>query len=319
MATDGVKIIDGDTAFDIYSTFMDAYDEGAKGDALREMYEQDKEQYSFDGFEYEIFVTAYALALWEVGEITPEILHEVEVVIAKGAGVADWTEEIGEKAGKARQKELDKLWVKINKPKEKIRKRKKYTKVKELIFEPGDVLVFRLPDQSYGLTVVADVMQYRGECDYMLCRTTFNSVDKPTMDNVADLRICGSLVPSGSGGINPEMLEKMQNLTIDEMKNGGMDRLMKQLTDSMPKLKMPWVKVISHKDLKADDYVRHFEKIGKVELRSNPSSSSGASSYESFCDRFYIADFERNRIMPGTPETAKLTIDELSEQAYQGQ
>ena len=149
----------------------------------------------------------------------------------------------------------------------------------------------------------------------MLFCTTLNSVEKPTRDNVADLRICGSLVPSGSGGINPEMLEKMQNLTIDEMKNGGMDRLMKQLTDSMPKLKMPWVKVISHKDLKADDYVRHFEKIGKVELRSNPSSSSGASSYESFCDRFYIAVFARIRIMPGTTETAKLTIAELTEQA----
>ena len=82
MATDGVKILDGDTAFDIYALFIDAYNQGAGGEALREMYEKDKIQYSFDDSEYEICVTVYALAFWEIGELTPDIIREVDVVIA---------------------------------------------------------------------------------------------------------------------------------------------------------------------------------------------------------------------------------------------
>jgi hypothetical protein len=316
MATDGVKIIDGDTAFDVYTIFMDSYDQGADGAELRKIYEQEKKQYSFSDFEYEIFVTVYALALWEIGELTPEILQEVERVIAKGAGVSDWTEQVDEKAGKARQKELSKLWSKINAPNPKPRKRKKYAKVKKLIFNPGDIVVFQFPDSTYGLTVVADVMQYRGECDYMLCRTTFNSAKKPTMENIAELHICGSLVPSGHNGISPELIEKMQNLTDKEMKAGILDSLMEELTASMPKLKMPWVMIIQHKTLMKEDYISNFEIIGNIQLRSNSGSSRFAPSYQSFCEEFYTKDYEFNNQMPGMPQSAEFTVDELCEQPY---
>jgi hypothetical protein len=317
MATDGVKIIDGDSAYDIYASFTDAYNEGADGTALRKMYEQDKLQYSFDDSEYEICVTVYALALWEVGELNPEILREVEAVIAKGAGVSDWAEQVDEKAGKARQKELDKLWAKINKPNPKIRKRKKYSKVENLIFEFGDVLVFQLPNQTYGLTVVVDIMQYRGECDYMLCRTTFNSREKPTMQNVTELRICGSLVPSGHNGMNMELVEKMSALTNDDMRGGALDSLMAELMGGMSKLKMPWVMSIQHENLKNKDYIGHFEKIGNIQLRSNCGSSSYAPSYASFCESFYVDNAECNNQSFGRPETGEFTVDELSKQPYQ--
>ena len=320
MATDGVKIIDGDTAFDLYATFTDAYNQGADGAALRKMYEQDKVQCSFDESEYEICVTVYALAFWEIGELTPEILREVENVIAKGAGVADWTEQVGEKAGKERQKELDKLLTKISKPNPKIRKRKKYSKVTNLIFETGDVLVFQLPDQTYGLTIVADIIQYRGECDYMFCRTTFNSVEKPTLQHLADCRICGSLVPTGSGGgINQELelSKKMANLTADEIGAGALNQLMDGFLASLPKLKMPWVITVEHQKLKNEDYRGHFEKIGNVQLRNNCSGSRSAISYQSFCEDFYVRDTELRNDLPGMPATGEFTIEELGEQPYQ--
>ena len=316
MATDGVKIIDGDTACDLYGIFMDAYDAGADSETLRNIYEQDKQQYSFDDFEYEICITVYALAFWEIGEITSYIIEEVEKVIAKGACVTDWTEQIGEKAGKARRKELDKLWTKINKPNGKIRKRKKYATVKNLLFNPGDILTFQLPDGTYGLTVVADVMQYRGECDYMLCRTTFNAATPPTMENLAGLRILGSLVPSGHAGIDTGIMEKLQNLTAAEMRTGGMERVMAELTGSMPKIKMPWVVTIQHKSLITENYLSKFEKIGNVPLRSNTGSSTFAASYQSFCESFYIRNFERNRNHPYTPDMGEFAVDELTAQHY---
>lgn len=317
MATDGVKIIDGDSAFDIYATFTDAYNAGADREALLEMYEQDKQLYSFEDAEYEICVTVYALAFWEIGEITPEIINEVKAVIAKGAGVADWTEQVGQKAGKARQKALDELWQKINKPNNKIRKRKKYATIKNLLLTPGDVLTFRFPDGKYGLTVVADVMQYRGDCDYMLCRTTFSSTEKPTMENLAELHIYGSLVPSGHSGIDYGIMEKLQSLTVEEMKSGGVDRLMAEMTASMTKLKMPWVLTIEHKRLLAQEYIGSFEKIGNIPLRSNCGSSSEAPTYSDFCENFYTQSSEHAYNAPHMPETGEFTVDELLAQPYQ--
>lgn len=318
MATDGVKIIDGDTAFDLYSGFMDAYDEGADGVALRKMYDRDKEECSFSDFEYEICVTVYALAFWEIGELIPEILSETERVISKGAGVADWTEEIDEKAGKARQKELDKLFAKIKQPNNKIRKRKKYKKVENLLFNYGDVLTFQFPDKTYGLTVVADVMQYRGECNYMLCRTTFKSTVKPTLGNIPELRIVGSLVPSGSNIENPEIQDKLTNITAEEVKNGTMERLMAELYAGGLKLKMPWVLIIDHKNLMKNGYADNFEKIGEVPLHSSNGSSRSALDYSSFCEGFVIQDVERNCQGFLMPETSEFTVGELIQQPYHG-
>ena len=321
MATDGVKIIDGDTAYDVYAMFMDAYDEGAEVSELLERYERYKKQYSFDDHEYEIFITVSALAFWEIGELTPGILAETEAVIAKGAGVALWTEEAGEKAGKARRKELDKLLAKISAPNPKIRKRRKYAKVKNLIFEIGDVLTFQLPDHTWGMTIVTDIEQYRGECDYSLCRTSFNATQKPTMERLPELRIYGSLVPTGRGGSDSTILnmtEKLAALTAEEMADGTYDRVMKEYMSSMPKLKMPWIRRVTHKKLRQDDYKGHFEKLGNIPLRSNSGNSGGAPTYDDFCENFYAQDHEL-RAEPGSflPETAEFTVEELQRQPYQ--
>lgn len=118
MATDGVKIIDGDTAFDIYSTFFEMYNKGASVEALVNKYTEDKCAYADESpaEDYEICITAYALAFWEIGALTVDMLKEVEAVIAKQAAIKDWTEQIGSHAGKARQRELDKFLRKISVP-----------------------------------------------------------------------------------------------------------------------------------------------------------------------------------------------------------
>lgn len=63
MATDGVKILDGDLARDTYEGIMDLYDSGASLEAIRAEMPFVQEDYGPDtAFYHEIFVTAYALA-----------------------------------------------------------------------------------------------------------------------------------------------------------------------------------------------------------------------------------------------------------------
>ncbi len=115
MATDGVKIIDGDLAHDTYWGIMDLYDNNVDISIIKNEIPFIKSEYGMEeDFYHEIFVTSYAFAFWEIGELTEEILLEVESAIKLGACVKVWTEQADAKVGKARQKELDRLWKKIS-------------------------------------------------------------------------------------------------------------------------------------------------------------------------------------------------------------
>ena len=80
--------------------------------------------------------------------MTEDKLAYVKSIIDKGACVKEWTEEYGQKEGKARQKEIDKLWKKISQPNPQVRARKKYRKITNLYFQPDDLLTFQLKDGS---------------------------------------------------------------------------------------------------------------------------------------------------------------------------
>lgn len=88
------------------------------------------------------------MAFWEIGFITDEIIQEVKNVIEKGACVKVWTEEFDVKEGKARQKELEKLWSKINTPNQKIRKRKNTKRLRTLFLTSMMYLHFSFQTNS---------------------------------------------------------------------------------------------------------------------------------------------------------------------------
>jgi hypothetical protein len=144
MATDGVKIIDGDLAHDTYWGIMDLYDSGTDLELIKKEYPLERSYY--DEFNQEIYITAYALAFWEIGALTDKIIEQVRFAIDKAAGVKGWTEECGIETGKARQKELNKLWSKISTPKTKVRKQKKYRTITRFHYNQGDVLTFKGSD-----------------------------------------------------------------------------------------------------------------------------------------------------------------------------
>lgn len=106
-----------------YWGIMDMYDGGESIEAIKDEFPFPRVDF-FDDFE--LFTTSYAVAIWEIGEMTDNILKEVKNVIDKGGCVKTWTEEYSVKMGKDRQKELDKVWSKISGENKKLRKRKMF-------------------------------------------------------------------------------------------------------------------------------------------------------------------------------------------------
>ena len=269
MATDGVKIIDGDLARDVYEQIMDLYDSEASVETIKNEIPFVKDDYGLDtDFYHEIFVTAYALAFWEIGELTEEILEEVKRVIDLKAGVKLWTEEYAESEGKKRQKELDKLLKKISQPNQKVRKRKKYRIIKNLYFQPDDVLTFQLSDKNYYAVVCAKVTQQRGQCTYDLVATTYKGLTKPTIEDLKNCYIAGRTIGSG--------YDKKTTLSLQP----NVDEIWEYIKGTNFFFGVCYY-LVTHKDIIS--FKDKFEVVGKLRIKESFKKSG---SYE-------YADFER--------------------------
>lgn len=284
MATDGVKIIDSDTAHDIYRGIMDLYDSGATFEAIRTKIPFPLPD-DYDDFDYEIYTTAYALAAWEIGAITDDILQEVKKVIDKGACVKGWTEDYGVKAGKQRQKELDKLWQKITSTNTKVRKRKKYETIDKLLFDINDVLAFQLEDRNYYATVLLNITQYRGACTYKFGKILFKGEKVPTIEEITKCEIIGRKIPSGAG----MDMSAIFSMSFDEMQQqGGIEALLKREAERTGSYIVGMnMTGIDHKDLV--DMSEKFTRVGNLQLKEEckqQGSLSGAVIFEELTSEF---------------------------------
>ncbi len=267
MATDGVKIIDGDTAHDTYWGIMDLYDSGADNDFIQKEFPL-KELDRYDDFNNEIYITVCGLAYWEIGLMNSKHLTFINEVIDKEACVKEWTES-SEKEGKSRRAVLKRYLKKIGKTNEKLRKQKKYRKVKNFIFNENSVLTYKLPNDQYGLCCCVKIEQYRGYCTYWLVPIIYNSTIKPTIEEVIDLEIIGGQISSGFSR------KEMVKLQV------GIERVWEYLDT---KMKFFWgfnSCGIDHKEL---IFIKEkFEKIGELDFISGLKklrSKSGSSSFE---------------------------------------
>lgn len=298
MATDGVKIIDGDTAHDTYEGIMDLYDSGATIETIRSKNPFPQVDY-YDDFDYEIYTTAYALAMWEIGHMTDDVLQEVKRVIDKGACVKSWTEEYGAKAGKARQKELDKLLTKISSENQKVRKVKKYKTISNLLYDENDVLVFQLADKNYYATILFKIVQYRGHCTYEFGKTSYKDSNIPTLEAIANAEIIGRKIPSGHGMDMTAIL----SIGFEEMmKEGGIEEILKKEAEKTGSFVIGMDKTaIDHKDL--INFTDKFQKIGQLKIKTaykDTGSYGGSSDFDDFTREFpdfdnYIQVFKADK------------------------
>ncbi|MET4084019.1 hypothetical protein ABIB40_003992 [Pedobacter sp. UYP30] len=269
MATDGVKIIDSDTAHDTYWGMMDLYDSGADFETINKEFPLIQYDY-FDNFDNELYVTACALAFWEMGQLTEEKLGHIKTIIDKGACVKEWTEN-DENYGKSRQKELDKFWNKISHPNTKVRARKKFRKITNLYFQTDDLLTFQLKDGNYRVVICASIDQYRGQCNYILVPTTYNANKKPTVEDLMDKEILGREV--GSGYERQTTKERQPGIERIWRLNGGNCNFFFGLT----KL------AVDHKDF--INFKDKFEKVGTLKIIEG-LKETGSFGYEENFERF---------------------------------
>jgi hypothetical protein len=300
MSTDGVKIIDGDTAYDTYNGIMDLYDSGATIETIREKIPFPQADY-YDDFDYEVYTTAYALAVWEIGHITDDILEEVKRVIAKGACVAVWTEHHGEEAGKARQQELDDFWTKISSENKQVRERKVYELITNFLFEQHDVMVFRLTDNNYYATTLFQINQYRGECTYEFGKIVFKSDKRPTIDEISGSEIIGKKIPSGHG---MDMTFIFSMTPEEMMKQGGIDEILKREAEKTGSFIIGMDKIcVNHNDL--INFSDKLQKIGQLKITQLETGSMGiATNMDEFTRDF--ADLD-NYIRINKADTFKIS------------
>lgn len=268
MATDGVKIIDGDLSRDTYNRIMDLYDSEAALATILEEVPFEKTDYGDDtDFYHEQFVTAYALAFWEIGALQEHLLEEVRRVIALGAGVKDWTEAAGEKEGRKRQRVLETFYQKISQPNPKVRQRKKYRIITTLFFQPDDVLTFQLSNGNYHVVICAKVTQKRGLCTYDLVPTNYASPQKPTAAELSGLMIAGHLMGSG---FSAEQTLAMQP---------GLDAIWRYMRGGNFLFGLPY-QLVPHRDFLA--FKHRFEVVGKLRIKEPFKKDGGYGYYMDF-------------------------------------
>ena len=264
MATDGIKIIDGDLAYDLYAHFMEMFNAGADVETLHEQFIQDKKECSFDKFDYEICVTVYALAFWEIGMLTEEVLDEVKAVVSEKGTVNRWS-EVDEDAGIERQEKLNKFIEKISVPNTKPKKRKRDKKI-ETLFKKGDVFSFQYPDKSYGVAFVVDIDRMGGFCFYSICRTKYVSGQAPTMDDFFQkATFIAEEVPSG-------------------ISENGIALLV-------------WVNYINHEDLV--NFASCFQKMGHMDFQLRSGQTLITRDYQDFFDNHFLEseiDYTVNKV-----------------------
>lgn len=270
MATDGVKIIDGDTAHDTYWGIMDLFDSQVEVEKIEKEFPLALREYN-DDFENEIYVTSAGLAYWEIGLMNEKYLQVIKETLDKKEGIKVWSEEANEKEGKARERVLNRFWKKINKENTKPRKPKKYRKVTNFHFDEDEVLIYKLKSGNYCALICCQINQYRGDCNYMLVLTTYLNKKKPTIEDVRKKEILGRQINSGYS----KEITKQRQKGIENIWNfiGGNNNFIFGVAKFG----------ISHKDF--FDLKKEVERIGKLEIIEE-FKETGSIGYESNFERF---------------------------------
>lgn len=273
MATNGTKIIDGDTAHDTYWGIMDLYDSGVPLETIVIEFPLQQKDY-YDSFDNEIYVTSCGLAYWELGLMNPKRLKYIKEIIQKDACVKEWT-SYSEKEGKSRKSVLKRYLTKIEKNNEKIRKQKKYRKISNFVVPENTVLNFQLSNGLYAVTCCIKIDQYRGNCHYWLVPITYTSTSAPTMEQILQSEILGRTIPSSF------------SRTEMQIQQPGIEKIWAYAGGNANFCFGFVVEAIEHKDfIKIKD---QFKKVGTLNLINGIkkiSSLSYTNSYESY-DNFY--------------------------------
>jgi hypothetical protein len=281
MATDGTKIIDGDTAHDTYWGIMDLYDSEAELKMILKEFPLEQSDF-FDSFDNEIYVTSCGLAYWEIGLMTTERIAYIENIVAKNACIEEWS-KLSEKEGKSRKSVLTRFLNKIRKENTKIRKPKKYRKISNFLFSENDILSFKVKDNTYRSLICMKIDQYRGNCNYWFVPTVYKSSEKPSEKSIIHEMILGRTI--GSGYDKETTRQQQPGIDIIWDYVGGNKKFFFGFV----------IDAVEHKDLLK--FKDSFEKVGSIKIvegLKKTGSFGYSENFERFEDRYSDLDKQIN-------------------------
>lgn len=183
MAIDGLKIIDSDSAHDIYIAITEDWKDGKPAKEIQYKILSWYQSFCFNTLETEIYWTAFAYGMWKIGHLDDYIKQQALRVIEKGAD--EFWQEVEDNGKKKRQKILDKLAEKIKEPNPRPLKQPKLAKPKTPYFKEGDVVAVKF-DDGYGAFLVIIIDQQPRKLEYHFAMTNLFQSNLPTLKDVLD-------------------------------------------------------------------------------------------------------------------------------------
>lgn len=166
MSVDGADILESDLAHDIYNNILDLYDSNISIDDIFgriSVFEQELT----DETDVEIYLSASALALWEIGQLDEQRVRRLSSLMESGEIVMRWQQFTDSDFARTREKALSRLLRKVGTPRKNPRKRKAHGIVKHKLFELGDCVQVTSENAVHS-GVICKIHEHRGHCEYFI-------------------------------------------------------------------------------------------------------------------------------------------------------
>ena len=166
MSIDGPGIVESDLGNDVYNKVLDLYDAGVPVGDIR-VRVSEFEDALLDDLDVEIYLAASAKAFWEIGALDDQLKNRLSELVQSGTSRALWDEADNEKLAIDRQTALKRLLRQLASPRTKPRPRKKYSTIRQKLFEVGDCLALPVDGVTHR-GVVCKLLEYRGRLEYAI-------------------------------------------------------------------------------------------------------------------------------------------------------
>lgn len=183
MGTWGTAISSNDSYKDVYSEFMDLYNDGLEVQEITEIIIKRNSEIINDPEDGPNFWFAMAMAQWQCKGLDNNIFNKVKQIVENDEDIKIW-HELG-----ASRKDIDKrrgvlkaFIEKISTENPKAKRRKKKI-LRDSIFQKGDCLVFKLHSGNYG---GAFVLASENQTEYglnLIATTTIDQKEIPTVED----------------------------------------------------------------------------------------------------------------------------------------
>jgi hypothetical protein len=183
MGTWGTAISSNDTYKDVYSEFMDLYNDGLEVQEITELIIKKNSEIIDDPEDGPNFWFAIAMAQWQCKALDKNIFIKVKQIVENDEDIKSWHELGASRKDIDKRKGVLKAFIeKISTENPKAKRRKKKI-LRDSIFQKGDCLVFKLHSGNYG---GAFVLASEKQTEYglnLIATTTIDQKEIPTVED----------------------------------------------------------------------------------------------------------------------------------------